>query len=180
MQHFNFLFRNCLEINIYLSCCKYPHSSKLPAYWAANLNPMLSFIQSARQGVYGIVKDIWNQPIKNAVIYVNRFIGEKNRPISVTARGEYWILLTTGEYYITASANEFNEKTKTRVLSEKNPHVKLDFKLKKPLMACCSDQAHEERLARISQKTNTKLEKKSTLTEDEKLVLGLLCFGCLN
>merc|ERR1711994_839968 len=46
MQDFNYLFTNCFEITVELSCCKYPESSDLPNEWRKNVKSLVKFLQS--------------------------------------------------------------------------------------------------------------------------------------
>merc|ERR1719510_1102453 len=55
MQDFNYLFSNCFEITVELSCCKYPEASNLEIQWRKNIKSLIKFIQGVHIGVKGIV-----------------------------------------------------------------------------------------------------------------------------
>lgn len=46
MADFNYKSTNCLELNLYLSCCKYPNSSQIETEWKNNQESLINFIES--------------------------------------------------------------------------------------------------------------------------------------
>lgn len=101
MQDFNYVFTNCFEITLELSCCKYPSKNELPSEWHKNKKSLLEYIKLTHIGIKGVVKDINGYPINNAEIYVQ---GVEDKPVRVTERGEFWRLLTPGTYNVRAIA----------------------------------------------------------------------------
>ena len=45
MQDLNYVYSNCFEITIELSCCKYPNANQLPAKWSNNQESLLTFME---------------------------------------------------------------------------------------------------------------------------------------
>uniref|UniRef100_A0A8D8S1J9 Carboxypeptidase D n=1 Tax=Cacopsylla melanoneura TaxID=428564 RepID=A0A8D8S1J9_9HEMI len=127
MQDFNYVHSNCFEITMELSCCKYPPGHQLPAYWAANKESLLNFIESTRKGVYGLVVDKKGRPIPTARITVQGI----KKDISVTSRGEYWRLLTPGQYRIRATATGYEPGTLKSINVDDKEPGRLDFVLVK-------------------------------------------------
>ena len=101
MQDFNYVYSNCFELTLELSCCKYPKATLLPSEWAKNKRSLLEYMKQIHVGVKGLVKDINGYPIYDADIFVK---GLEQKPIRTSSRGEYWRLLTPGQYDIQASA----------------------------------------------------------------------------
>lgn len=101
MQDFNYVFTNCFEITLELSCCKFPSRTELPSEWRANKKSLLDYIKLTHMGAKGLVKDTNGYPIRDAEIVVK---GVEDKPIKTTERGEFWRLLTPGTYKIRAVA----------------------------------------------------------------------------
>ena len=57
MQDFNYLFSNCFEITVEVSCCKYPLVEDLVPQWNANKNSLIKYLKKVHQGVKGHVLD---------------------------------------------------------------------------------------------------------------------------
>lgn len=101
MQDFNYLYTNCLEITLELSCDKYPKPTELAAEWALNKHSLIEYMKQVHIGIKGIVTDSAGQPVKNAEVKLRGF---NNRIIRTTDRGEYWRLLMPGTYRVVASS----------------------------------------------------------------------------
>ena len=126
MQDFNYLFTNCFEITVELSCCKYPQESDLPNEWSKNVKSLIKFIQSIHIGVKGIVSDVDGSPIGNA----NVIVDGNTKMIKTTERGEYWRLLLPGVYNIYAEAQNGKKRSaQFKVNVTRNEVVRLDLKL---------------------------------------------------
>ncbi len=101
MQDFNYVFSNCFEITVELSCCKYPNASTLQTEWLANRQSLISYMQSVHLGVKGFVTDQQsNEAVPRARVTV---IGIEY-DVKTTHDGEYWRLLLPGTYSLQVSA----------------------------------------------------------------------------
>ncbi|CRK97571.1 CLUMA_CG010957, isoform A [Clunio marinus] len=101
MQDFNYVFTNCFEITLELSCCKYPPRTELPSEWHKNKKSLIEYMKLIHTGIKGLIKDVSGYPINDAEIYVQ---GVEEKPVRTTERGEFWRLLTPGTYNVRAIA----------------------------------------------------------------------------
>ncbi|XP_042172135.1 carboxypeptidase M isoform X1 [Oncorhynchus tshawytscha] len=96
MQDYNYVWGQCLEITLELSCCKYPPESDLPGLWDANRAALLAYMQQVHLGVKGQVLDAEGNPLQNALVEVE---GRQNLcPFRTDRHGEYYRLLLPGNY----------------------------------------------------------------------------------
>ena len=96
MTDFNYIFSNCFEITVELSCCKYPEEDRLDIEWRKNKDSLIKFIQSVHMGVKGIVTFQNGSRVEGAEIHVHG----NEKIITTSKNGEYWRLLLPGAYKI--------------------------------------------------------------------------------
>jgi len=94
MQDYNYIWGNCVEITLELSCCKYPLRQELPSYWTQNKKSLLVYIAQVHRGVRGLIMDTSGNLVSRATLKV------KGRDVTFKSskRGEYWRLLLPGTY----------------------------------------------------------------------------------
>ncbi|KAL0967261.1 hypothetical protein UPYG_G00250010 [Umbra pygmaea] len=96
MQDYNYVWGQCLELTLELSCCKFPSESELPGFWDANRGALLAYMQQVHLGVKGQVLDADGNPVLNALVEVE---GRRNLcPFRTDINGEYYRLLLPGNY----------------------------------------------------------------------------------
>ncbi|XP_071187778.1 carboxypeptidase M [Salvelinus alpinus] len=101
MQDYNYVWGQCLEITLELSCCKFPPESDLPGLWEANRAALLAYMQQVHLGVKGQVLDAEGNPLQNALVEVE---GRQNLcPFRTDHHGEYYRLLLPGNYTFTVT-----------------------------------------------------------------------------
>lgn len=143
MQDFNYLSSNDFEITLELGCDKYPPASQLEQEWQDNKNSLLEFIWMAHSGFKGMVKDADTlQGIANALVHVRNItrIGKSyrrsddiNHEITSVHDGDYWRLLTPGEYEVIVVADGYEPAAKLIEISENGHNTApiLNFELRK-------------------------------------------------
>lgn len=111
MQDYNYVWAQCLEVTLELSCCKFPPVQQLPALWDENRQALLAFIQQVHLGVKGRVLDSSGVPAQNAQVEVK---GRSNLcPFRTDGHGEYYRLLLPGRYTFTVSLANHQPLTET-------------------------------------------------------------------
>lgn len=51
MQDYNYVWADCFEITLELSCCKYPMASQLQQEWEYNRESLLTFIEKVKRAL---------------------------------------------------------------------------------------------------------------------------------
>ncbi|XP_067855524.1 carboxypeptidase M-like isoform X2 [Heptranchias perlo] len=96
MQDFNYIWGQCFELTVELSCCKNPPEIMLEEYWNENQVALIKFLKLVHLGIKGQVLNIDGAPIENAIVEVQ---GRKNIfPFETNKWGEYYRLLLPGLY----------------------------------------------------------------------------------
>ncbi|KAG7231972.1 hypothetical protein INR49_010040 [Caranx melampygus] len=134
MQDYNYVWAQCLELTLEVSCCKFPSVRELPALWTDNKKALVSFIRQVHLGVKGRVFDGSGVPVQNAVVEVK---GRRNLcPFKTDRYGEYYRLLLPGNYSFTVTYPGHEVLTETLNVPY-GPDVysamKHDFLLKHPV-----------------------------------------------
>jgi len=143
MQDFNYLASNDFEITLELGCDKYPPKDSLSGEWADNKASLLEYIWAAHYGVKGMIRDaVTGLGVVGAEIHVrnitrtdrfNRMDADIKHDVTSAQGGDYWRLLTPGEYEIIVQAKGFEPQAKlVEVSNEKHTEaLRLDFDLAK-------------------------------------------------
>lgn len=96
MQDYNYIWANCFEITLELSCCKYPYRHELPRFWNENRKALLIYLGQVHRGVRGLIMDSNGNLISKATLKI------KGRDVTFRSsnRGEFWRILLPGVYTI--------------------------------------------------------------------------------
>ncbi|XP_026463743.1 carboxypeptidase E-like isoform X2 [Ctenocephalides felis] len=135
MQDFNYLSSNDYEITLELGCKKYPPASELKKEWERNREAMIHYIWQSHIGIKGLISDARGRPISNAVVHVTNITDgmrhEIDHDVTSVYRGDYYRLLTPGEYEVTAYKTGYMPQTKIVTVTSKEhaPAQRVDFKL---------------------------------------------------
>ena len=124
----SYLFTNCFEITVELSCCKFPERSRLQTEWSNNYLSLIRYLQSAHIGIKGLVTDDNNNPINDAIVSVEGI----DKPVNTTERGEFWRLLVPGKYRVRAQSpsGKISEVKEIEVPEKQNSALRVDFRIR--------------------------------------------------
>merc|ERR1712066_1122570 len=141
MQDFNYLASNDFEITLELGCDKFPSSSSLKSEWEENKKSLLEFIWAVHWGVKGVIRDsLTGEGIAGATVHARNIsrvdkYGHMNADIGHDVKsasgGDYWRLLTDGEYEIIVAAEGYEPQAKLVEVVDPThgPAQRLDFDL---------------------------------------------------
>ncbi|XP_074869254.1 carboxypeptidase M isoform X2 [Carettochelys insculpta] len=102
MQDYNYIWGQCFEITLELSCCKYPPASQLQSFWNDNKAALTEYIKQVHLGIKGQVFDQNGQPMPNVIVEAKG--REHVCPYRTNQQGEYYLLLLPGTYVLNATA----------------------------------------------------------------------------
>lgn len=125
MQDYNYLHSNCMEVTIEQLCFKFPYADQLEELWLANLPPMFKFLQQVHQGVKGFVFNESGLPIQGARVKV----GSRKHQVTTATDGDYWRLLSPGEYQLSVSADGYMTSTAAVTVGGQGAPVSVNFTL---------------------------------------------------
>ncbi|XP_061495767.1 carboxypeptidase M isoform X2 [Rhineura floridana] len=102
MQDYNYIWGQCFEITVEVSCCKFPQQDELSSFWNDNKAALIEYIKQVHLGVKGRVLDKNGEPIPGAIVEAvdRRHIC----PYKTNRNGEYYLLLLPGTYTLNATA----------------------------------------------------------------------------
>lgn len=132
MQDYNYVWADCFEITLELSCCKYPLTSELEQEWENNRESLLSFIEKVHIGVKGFVRDaVTKAGLENTTIVVAGIAHN----ITAGKYGDYHRLLVPGIYNVTAVAMGYTPLTRENIEVKEGDATEVDFFLQPAVMA---------------------------------------------
>ncbi|XP_036762146.2 carboxypeptidase D [Manis pentadactyla] len=127
MQDYNYVWANCFEITLELSCCKYPPASQLRQEWENNRESLITLIEKVHIGVKGFVTDlVTGSGLENATISVAGI----NHNITTGRFGDFHRLLIPGTYNITAVLTGYMPLTINNIIVKEGPATKVNFSLR--------------------------------------------------
>ncbi|KAH8039917.1 hypothetical protein HPB51_009173 [Rhipicephalus microplus] len=112
MQDFSYIYTNCYEVTLEISCCKYPMANTLVSEWEKNKNALLSYMEQVHMGVKGVVKEFrTGKAIAKATVIVQGI----DHNITTTERGEFWRLLLPGQYSLIVSSPGYESTVRRNI-----------------------------------------------------------------
>ncbi|XP_042323557.1 carboxypeptidase M isoform X2 [Sceloporus undulatus] len=101
MQDYNYIWGQCFEITLEVSCCQYPPENDLPSFWNDNKVALIEYIKQVHLGVKGRVLDKNGKPIPGVIVEAT---GRQHIcPYRTRRNGEYYLLLLPGTYTLNAT-----------------------------------------------------------------------------
>lgn len=108
MQDYNYLHSNCFEITVEMGCVKYPYQADLQPLWNDHKVSMLTFMSQVHIGIKGFVTNTAGIGISGATITVSGIA----HSITTGKDGDYWRIISPGDYVVMAAANGYQSQTK--------------------------------------------------------------------
>ena len=129
LKDFSYLFTNNLELDLELSCCKFPRSYYLVQEWEAAKESLLSTLEQVHTGVKGIVSVEGNRLSQGAEILVWNPDGtQRSKNVVTSALGEYWRILLVGP----PGSNTYTIQVNTDFLLHSNSETRTVLQSAKP------------------------------------------------
>lgn len=118
MQDYNYIWAQCFEITLELSCCKYPREEKLPSFWNLNKASLIEYIKEVHLGVKGQVFDQSGNPLPNVIVEVQD--RKHVCPYKTNKFGEYYLLLLPGSYTLNVTVPGHNPHLTKVIIPKKS------------------------------------------------------------
>ena len=128
MQDWLYRYTGCMALTMELSYQDHPSADTLPDYWANNREAMLSYVETVRTAVRGLVTDAAD----GTPVYARIDIAGRAAPVYTDADvGDYCRLLRPGTYTVTVSAPGYQPRTFADIEVAENEQTRLDVSLSK-------------------------------------------------
>ncbi|EOB05802.1 Carboxypeptidase N catalytic chain, partial [Anas platyrhynchos] len=153
MQDFNYLYTNCFEITLELSCNKFPPEKDLERQWMANREALVAFIEEVRRWSW----NLHPSPAATGIYFTLQSMHPECflfSPCVPGDMGDYFRLLLPGTYTVTASAEGYQPQTVTTTVGPAEPSL-VHFQLKQDVV-----RKPPERKASGTRTNNKTLQKK--------------------
>ncbi len=115
MQDWNYVWKQNCEITLEQYDVKWPDESLLPQLWLDNKESMINYIEQSFIGLHGLVLDAYTNEPLDAIVQIESIDHEIRTD---SEHGDYYRLLTNGEYTATAFAVGYEPHTISFVLDE--------------------------------------------------------------
>jgi hypothetical protein len=126
MQDWNYRYASCNEVTIELSDIEWPQESSIPAFWTANRESMLSYLEAVHIGVRGVVTaSDTGQPVSAKV----GVVGNAHHVFTDPDVGDYHRMLLPGTYSLTFTAPGYIPRTVGNVGVGAGPATRVDVTL---------------------------------------------------
>ena len=102
MEDYNYLYGDCFEITIELTCCKYPYARELESEWILNRESLWNYSLESYQGVHGFIRSADGSPLAHAEVSVDGI----DKVIHSDENGAFWRLLLPGKYTFQVRLNK--------------------------------------------------------------------------
>lgn len=101
LQDWSYDQTDCIDVTCEVSNVKWPSNAALPGFWNDNRESMIAYARSARAGITGRVTDAASgAPLAATITITGNAMPVHTNP----AHGDYYKLLDTGTYQVTAEA----------------------------------------------------------------------------
>ena len=117
MQDWAYVWRGTFEVTIELDDVKWPPASRLPQLWSDNLESMLAYLERARSGLRGIVRDAETGAPLAATI---RLDGDPFATRTDPDVGDYHRVVLPGTYAVTVDAPGYTSQSFAAVVPTGN------------------------------------------------------------
>jgi len=96
-----------MEITIEMGCFKFPLDSMMPTFWSDHKYSLLAFMDLVHTGIKGVVQDNAKRPVFNATLTIKKPSDTTGKNVTTTNLGEYWRLLSPGNYTLELTHPDF-------------------------------------------------------------------------
>jgi hypothetical protein len=140
-QDYMTYWRHCREVTMEISSTKLLGTEYLNNFWNINKLSLINYIRECTYGIRGLVKDTEGNPLK-AMIFVNDYdqASDSSMVFSGSVLGDYYRLLNSGTYSLTASKYGYVPKTINNIILAANSSVTADFVLEKDVQYSITGQ----------------------------------------
>uniref|UniRef100_A0AAF5PMP8 Peptidase M14 domain-containing protein n=1 Tax=Wuchereria bancrofti TaxID=6293 RepID=A0AAF5PMP8_WUCBA len=119
MQDWNYVFANCFELTIEMSCVKYSTDEQLKQIWDEHKFALISFIEKIHNTISGFVLDEINGiGIPNVQISINNI----GKTVLSSTDGDFWRLVIPGNYNVTFQHFRYEPVIRFVTISKKKPY----------------------------------------------------------
>ncbi|VDO39760.1 unnamed protein product [Onchocerca flexuosa] len=119
MQDWNYVFANCFELTIEMSCVKYSTGEQLKQIWNDHKFALISFIEKVHNTISGFVLDeITGAGISNVQISIDNV----GKIVLSSINGDFWRLVIPGTYNVSFQHFLYETVIKHVIVTKKKPY----------------------------------------------------------